>query len=310
MNVNSICPIRVVPSGATLGAEVRGVDLSRKLEPQEIERITEIWAEHLVLLFRDQELEDADLIRFAEQFGGIQPSGGRMRRWALGQKETGKMDSLDARVNYVSNLDKNGKPVMRNTYSGCYPLAWHSDNSYVDTPPIGTMLWADRIPDDGSGQTLFCNQIRAYEDLPEDVKALIDEKHTMQDNTRQLTNELRSHTKMPCSLDDIDGPVHPIVRIHSPSSRRALYLGRRASYPSTYIVEMPNDRGEEILDQLWAHATQEKYSWAHDWRRGDFLLWDNRAVMHRRTAINPEQPRVLHRVLIKGEPVKRDERGL
>jgi len=303
MRGTSVESIRVFPTGAALGAEVRGIDLARELEPRVIERLAEIWAEHLVLLIRDQELEDADLIRIANHFGGIQPSGARMLRWALGQKETGKMDSQDARVNFVSNLDRNGKPVMRNIYSGCYPLTWHSDNCYVDTPPIGTLLWADRIPDDDSGQTLFCNQIMAYEELSEEIKTLVHGKHTMQDHTRLLSNEPRPGTKIPRSLEEIDGPVHPIVRLHSPSGRRALYLGRRASYPSTYIVEMPNGKGEEVLDQLWAHATQEKYCWTHHWRRGDFLLWDNRAVMHRRTAINPEQPRVLHRVMIKGEPV-------
>jgi len=303
LSVTDVESIRVVPSGAALGAQVLGVDLSRELEPHVIARLAEIWAKHLVLLFRGQELEDTDLIRYAGYFGGTQSSGERMNRWARGQKETGKVDSQDARVNYVSNLDKNGKPVMRNIYSGCYPLSWHTDNCYVETPPIGTMLWADRIPDDNSGQTLFCNQILAYQELTEDVKALIAGKHTMQDSTRLLSNQLRPGTKMPRSLDDIDGVVHPIVRIHSPSGRQALYLGRRASYPSTYIVEMPNDRGREILDQLWAHATQERYVWTHRWQRGDVLLWDNRAVMHRRTAINPEQARVMHRVMIKGEPV-------
>ncbi|MDH3702297.1 MAG: TauD/TfdA family dioxygenase, partial [Alphaproteobacteria bacterium] len=137
----------------------------------------------------------------------------------------------------------------------------------------------------------------------DDLKAAIDGKHQMHDSTRNTANRLAPNATMPTSWKDIEGPVHPMVRIHPETGRKALYLGRRWSHPSTYIVEMPTDAGEALMDRLWAHATQEKYVWTHSWRPGDMLMWDNRCVMHRRTAINPTQPRVMHRTLIKGDPV-------
>ena len=302
-SVNSLNAIEVIPSGAALAAEVRGIDLSQPLPDDVQERLTKIWAEHLVLLLRGQELEDADLIRFSDYYGGQQMGGARKKRWEIGMKESGKAASTDARVNYVTNLDKDGNPAQHNRGTGSYELRWHSDNTYVDVPPTGTMLWADVIPDDDSGQTAFCNQIRAYAEMPEDLKALIQGKHMMHDGSRNTANLVHPHREMPKMQDDIDGPVHPMVRVHPPTGKHALFLGRRWDFPSTYIVEMPNDEGEDLMDRLWAHATQDKYVWTHHWKRGDFILWDNRAVMHRRTAINSNQPRILHRTMIKGVPV-------
>jgi taurine dioxygenase len=93
------------------------------------------------------------------------------------------------------------------------------------------------------------------------------------------------------------------VRVHPVTGRRALYLGRRRVWPSNYIIGLPNDESEALLDKLWAHATQPKYAWTHIWRVGDIVLWDNRCCMHYRTEIDPTQRRIMHRTTIKGEPV-------
>ena len=193
--------------------------------------------------------------------------------------------------------------LFRSRGNGAYELRWHSDNTYVEVPPTATLLWGQKIPIDGSGQTMFCNQILAYEELPDDLKQTIEGKHMMHDGSRNTANKVHLGLSAPETQAEIEGPVHPVVRIHPPSGKRALFLGRRWDYPSTYIVEIPGDEGEELMDRLWAHATNEKYVWVQDWTPGDLVMWDNRAVMHRRTAVNPASPRVMHRTLIKGEPV-------
>jgi taurine dioxygenase len=112
---------------------------------------------------------------------------------------------------------------------------------------------------------------------------------------------LRPTVKLPTTPEEVPGPVHPLVRVHPVTGRKALYLGRRRDWPSNYILGMPNAESEQLLDQLWAHATQEKYAWSHKWRVGDLILWDIRCAMHYRTPVDPKQARVLLRTVIQGE---------
>jgi taurine dioxygenase len=114
---------------------------------------------------------------------------------------------------------------------------------------------------------------------------------------------LRPTVRMPTRPEEVPGPVHPLVRVHPVSGRKALYLGRRRDWPSNYILGMPNDESERLLDKLWAHATQDKYAWGHKWRVGDLVLWDNRCAMHYRSEVDPTQARVLLRTVVEGEPL-------
>ena len=107
----------------------------------------------------------------------------------------------------------------------------------------------------------------------------------------------------PKSRADITGPVHPLVRIHPVTGKRALYLGRRRTWPSNYILGLSNEESEALLDKLWAHATKDEFAIMHRWKLGDLVLWENRCAMHYRTAIDPTQRRVMNRTQIKGEPV-------
>ena len=97
--------------------------------------------------------------------------------------------------------------------------------------------------------------------------------------------------------------MHPLVRVHPVTKKRALYLGRRRDWPSNYIIGLSNEESEALLDKLWAHATQPKYAWGHKWRVGDLVLWDNRCCMHYRSEVDAAQPRVLYRTVVKGDPV-------
>ncbi|HAT36839.1 MAG TPA: taurine dioxygenase [Rhodospirillaceae bacterium] len=226
-----------------------------------------------------------------------------MRRRALGLQEYSKGTPRDERINYVTNLDDEGKPSAKNISTGSAELRWHCDNTYRDVPPTGTILWAGQVPEDDTGRTLFCNEILAYEELPEGLKEAIEGYHLRHDGSRTSAETLHPDRVMPQSLDDISGALHPAVRIHPPTGKRTLFLSLRSNWPSIHLVEMPNNEGEKLMDRLWAHATQDKYVWAHSWQPHDLLMWDNRAVMHRRTAVNPGAPRVMHRTLIKGDPV-------
>jgi len=302
--VNTIDAIDAIPSGRALAAEVRGIDFAQPLPDDVREEVKRLWAEHLVLLFRGQKLDDDQLLAAAEVFGGQQEAGSRAFFLKAGHKP-GATHRVAQRagISIVSNLDENGKPVKYTEAVGSLELKWHSDNSYVDVPPAGSLLHSHIVPVNGGGQTSFNNQYLAYEILPNDLKQRIEGKHIRHDNLRNTAGRFRPTVEPPKTRDDIKGPAHPIVRIHPLTGKRALYLGRHYEFPSSHIVELDDAESEDVLNQLWDYATRDELKWTHDWAVGDLVLWDNRCTMHARSPVDHTQPRVLHRALIKGEPV-------
>jgi taurine dioxygenase len=303
IEVNAPQNVDVVPSGAALGAEIRGVDLSQPIPDETKEIMRKAWADHLVLLWRGQKLPDISFLEAAGIFGETKEPAARKFQVAGGYKIGGRIVPLHPHVSLISNLNEEGVPVMHNGSLGSAEVVWHSDNSYGEVPPAGSMLYAVIIPTDGGGDTYFNNQYLAYEELPEDLKRAVAGRSQRHDASRNSAGVLRPTVKLPETPEEVPGPVHPLVRVHPVTGRKALYLGRRRDWPSNYILGMPNDESEKLLDRLWAHATQEKYAWCHKWRVGDLVLWDNRCAMHYRTEVDVKQARVLYRTVIKGDPI-------
>ena len=301
--MNTLDALEVVPTGTALGAEVRGVDLMLPVPDALARALRRAWYEHLVLLFRGQHLDDDAVMRTAGIFGGSQASGAHsyFNRHAAAfnpHRVEGYPDILA-----VTNLDENGEPTLDNGGLGSHEVVWHSDNSYVEVPPAGSLLYAVEVPIGGGGHTSFSNQYLAYETLPAELGKAIEGRHQVHDSSRNSAGVPRPGVKLPEKPEDVEGPAHPIVRVHPHTGRRALYLGRRRARPSNYIVGLPNDESEALLDALWTHATQPGFAWEHVWRDGDAVLWDNRCTMHHRTLIDPSRRRMMHRIQIAGEPV-------
>ena len=303
--VNTLASLRVVPSGAALAAEIQGIDFSLPVPEDVKDALRRAWADHLVLLIRDQDIDDEQLLATSGIFGPPHEAASRKYHLDVGKQVDDKhMISRHPSVSIISNLDAEGKPVRDNGGLGSYEVVWHTDNSYVKVPPAGSMLYALEVPPPGSGgDTSFSNQYLAYEELPAELKKAIEGKSQVHDSSRNSAGILRPGVKLPTKPEEVEGPTHPLVRVHPVTGKRALYLGRRRDWPSNYIVGMPNDESEALLDALWAHATQPKYAWTHYWRVGDIVLWDNRCCMHYRTEIDLSYRRVMHRTTIKGEPL-------
>lgn len=299
---NSIDALQIIPTGAALGAEVRGVDLSKPVPDALAQALRTAWSEHLVLLFRDQEMASDQYLRAASVFG--HPQVGAARAYF---NKAGKIDTLhtlpEAEITILSNLGADGAPVKENAGLGSLEVVWHSDNSYIEQPPAGSTLYAREIPDDGTGKTSFNNQYLAYEELPDALRSAIEGRSSKQDASRNSAGVLRPGVKKPEGPEDVPGPMHPLVRVHPTTTRKALYLGRRRSWPSQFIEGVSQEESEAVLDQLWAHATQDKYAWTHIWRVGDMLVWDNRSAMHYREPVNSSQRRVMWRSQFEGERV-------
>lgn len=296
--------IQVKPSGRPLGAEVSGVDLSLPIDTETREALAAAWRQHLVLLFRGQRIGDEHLLAMAEAFGGAQATRSRDFYLKAGfDEKSGRVSALPG-ISIISNLDEDGKPVALHAGSGSQELKWHTDNSYVESPPKGSILHALQTPTNGGGHTSFANQYLAYDGLSDDLKARLPGLHVKQDDSRNTAGGLRPTRALPASRDEVTGPAHPLARVHPETGRTALYLGRRYAAPSSYVVELGEDESEALLDELWAAATRPEITWTHaDWRPGDVLMWDNRCTLHARTEVDPTQAREMHRTLIKGEAI-------
>ncbi|MFL2688184.1 MAG: TauD/TfdA dioxygenase family protein, partial [Alphaproteobacteria bacterium] len=194
----------------------------------------------------------------------------------------------------VMNVDMDKKRIDHSLSNA--EALWHTDMSYKPIPPLGSALYSREVPPSG-GNTCVSNMYLAYDDMPEVFLAEIAGKTAVHDASRNSAGRLRPGFEDEQDPSKTPGPHHPLVRTHSETGRKALFLGRR---PYSYISGLSVEDSEDLLDRLWAHATQDKYAWCHQWDVGDLLLWDNRCAMHRRDPFDIKHRRVMHRTQIAG----------
>jgi taurine dioxygenase len=284
----------IQPIGGALGADVHGVDLSKPVSEAAFEHIAAAWSEHLVLRFAGQRIDDHMLMQFSARFGQLDRVP--IAAANFDRIDSGLGDDVREWVTVISSVVKNGKPVGG---LGSYELVWHTDMSYNPLPPRASLLYALEVPPDG-GNTGFLNMYTAYETLSPELKRAVEGRTCIHDSSRNSAGELRKGFQRTLDVRRTPGAVHPLVRLHPVTKRKALFLGRR---PGAYIHGLAVEESEALLDAVWAHATQERFAWYQKWRAGDLVLWDNRSVMHRRDAFDESLRRLMHRTQIVGEPV-------
>ena len=283
---SAISLLEVRSAGGPLGPEIRGVDLSRALPEATFRAIEAAWYEHLVLFFRDRQVTDDDIMAFARRFGDLHS--------ASGAEYGGKPSELSDSVELISNIVRDGRPIGA---LGADEAAWHTDMSMFEIPASATMLYADEVPATG-GNTRFTNLYRAFETLPERLRTIVEGRRSIHDAATLATGGVRPGYDP--VVDKIKGPGarQPIVRSHPVTGRRALYLGRKGN---GYILGLPVDESDRLLDEVWAHMTRPEFVWEHEWRNGDVVMWDNRCCAHSRAAFDPGLRRRLRRVTVIGE---------
>jgi taurine dioxygenase len=271
----------VTPLTDHTGAEVIGLDFTQPIDIETRAALNHAFAERHVLVMRDQHFTPEQFKAAAQLFGELQAHDKKERHVA------GHPD-----VEYISNDEMvDGKRIIPGE-------TFHTDHSNHPRPPKATTLFAVELPTSG-GDTQYVNMHDAYDDLPEATKREIDglkAVHVYQSkysprSLGTISEESRRNLPPP--------GIHPLVRTHPENGRKALFLNpvRMES-----IVGIEDNEALALIDELMRHATQKKYEYRHKWRHGDWVMWDNRSVMHQ---ANPDydmrERRYLYRLLLKGE---------
>jgi taurine dioxygenase len=276
--------LEIIPTGAALGAEVRGVDLT-SLDDRQFAALRDAWYQHQVILLRGQTLDDQDLIAFSRRFGDLD--------WAPVQ-ETGRrfVEGLPE-IYIVSNVKQNGEPIGS---LGAGEAVWHTDMSYLEKPPMASTLYALEVPPSG-GNTSFCSMYAVYQSLPPELKRRIASLKIKHDGTYNSGGFLRQGVTPTDDPRTSPGALHPLVCTHPDTGRQMLYLGRRRN---AYLAGLELAESEALLDELWRFVERPEFKWEHVWRVGDLVMWDNRCTMHRRDPFDDATRRIMHRTQIKG----------
>jgi taurine dioxygenase len=273
--------------GAALGAEVVGIDLAKPLARAEVEVIATAWRERLVVVFRGQQLSDPELMAFSRNFGELDPPGPNPYGAPFNKEHP--------EINVISNVVENGKPIGG---LGDGEAVWHADMTYLDVPPKAATLHALEVPPpEAGGNTYFANMFAAYATLPQELEAAAQGRIAVHDASRNSAGALRKGYQPVTDVRETVGAHHPLIRTDPASGRKALFLGRR---PNAYVLGLEVAHSDALLDALWGHATQPAFAMCHRWQRGDVLMWNNLAVLHRRDPFDPKTRRVMHRSQIRG----------
>jgi len=271
--------IGVHPIAGAIGAEISGVNLSAPLDDETVAAIRRAWLHHLVIFFRDQELSPAEFLAFARHFG--EPIEYPFVKGIEGFPEITPVIKLEnERVNFGG--------------------LWHSDTTYLDTPPMGTMLIAREVPAYG-GDTLFANMYLAYEGLSPGLRRLLDglvavNSSTKADTTKTREDRMRDGANPAARAEYV--AEHPVVRTHPETGRKALYVN---GGHTVRFRGMTEEESAPLLRFLFAHQIRPEFTCRFRWEKGSLAFWDNRCAQHNPINDYHGFRRVMHRVTLAGD---------
>lgn len=273
--------IEVQKQPASCGALIRGVDLRRPLEAEQVAAIRAAWLEHQVVAFPDQDLSIEDIERFAGYFG---PEG-----------EDPYIAAIPGhpRVVQVRREPDEKTPIFAET--------WHSDWSFLPKPPAATVLYGNIIPPVG-GDTLFSDQYAAWAGLPEAMRSMLKDRKGIHSARRGyakdgMYGEKDKGRSMAIRYGDsaLKTQLHPIARPHGETGRLALFVSPGYTIG---IDGMPDDEARDVLLELFRHQAKAEYVYRHKWSPGMLTMWDNRCVIHAATGGYEGHRRLLHRITV------------
>ncbi len=274
-------PLSVTPQAAPCGAIVRGVNLCQALSAAQADEVRQAWLAHQVLAFPDQPMSVDDLERFASAIGPFSPDP--------------YFEAIPGHP-HVAQVKREADET-----SSIFADNWHSDWSFLPSPPAATLLYGDVIPPVG-GDTLFADQYAAWDALPEAMKAQLLPLQGVHSARRGYSRQGRYGEKdegrsMAIRFDDsaLATQLQPVARRHPETGRTALYVSPGYTIG---IAGLPDDEAQALLAELFAHQGQERFVYRHRWQQSTLLMWDNRCLVHAATGGYQGHRRLLHRITV------------
>jgi taurine dioxygenase len=270
--------VEVRRSSGALGAEIGGIDLAGPLDDATVAVLRTALLEHIVIFFRDQRLSPHDLLALARRFGEV------------------------VEYPFVKGLPECPLvlPVIKEAHERAnFGGVWHSDTAYLEQPAMATMLYALETPPVG-GDTMFANMAMAYEALSDGMQRLLCGLRALNVANKPVAQQTREEMRSKRAGTEVGetGTLHPVVRTHPETGRRALYVNLAHT---TRFEDMSEAESEPLLAWLFTHQVRPEFTCRFQWRPGSLALWDNRASLHYPLNDYHGHRRVMHRVSLAGD---------
>jgi taurine dioxygenase len=279
--------LSINPLSAALGAEIVGVDLRNPIDEATVKAIRNAFDQHIVTVFRGQDLSEDDQLRAAGYFGKV----AIRRRPAQGSDPGGQWDTP---FMLVTNIIEGGKSI------GVYgdgEMWFHHDTSYYPEPHRATLLYSMKLPSWG-GNTCFSNMYKAYENIPSALRSRLEGRKVLQ------VHDYKRRERLDIDKIDLAKVRHheqPIFITHPATGRKALYVSRLMS---ARIEGLSRAESDAVLDELFDIAERPAVVYEHAWRLGDLVIWDNWCSIHARKDFPREEPRLMRRLTIEGQAMR------
>ena len=274
--------ITVIPTGEACGAYIENIDLTQPLSEEVVEQIRQAWAEHHVIIFRNQQLSDDDLERISASFGNlaIDPF----------------VKSIEGRKHMIS-IQREADET-----SPIFADIWHADWTFKSDPPYATCLYSIEVPPQG-GDTLYANQVLALEEMPEELRSRLEGKLAIHSARMGYSkkgsygDKFKSKSMEVTASDEaLETETHPFIIKHPVSGKDSIY-GSAIAY-IIGIADMPTKDAMSLVMELQRWQVQEQFVYTHKWEKDMLVMWDNRSVLHKATGGFEGHRRELHRTTI------------
>ncbi len=270
--------ITVAKIAGALGAEIGGIDLSQPLAPGDVAAMRRALLDHLVIFLRDQHLSSENFMAFAEAFGT--------------PVEYPLIKGIDG-FPFITEI------VKLESDKANFGGIWHTDTTYLELPPMGSMLYALEVPPHG-GDTMFANQYLAYESLSAPLRKFLDEQTIV--NTSVKADVSKTREDMIKNAGETQShnhaAEHPAVRTHPETGRKCLYVNVAHS---SHFKGMSEEESAPILNYLFQHQVRPEFTCRFSWRKGSMAFWDNRAAQHNPVNDYHGFRRVMRRITLAGD---------
>lgn len=269
--------MEVIPQSNTIGAEIRGVDLSASLSDALIEQINQAFLDYQIIYFRDQQLTPQQYNDFALRFGSL--------------KDYMFADGIDG-FRYITEI------VKTETETESFGSFWHSDSVYLEIPPKITMLYARETPPRG-GDTLFSDMYALYDDLSDGFKSRLESLMAVNSASVVARDEYIYQEVKSKNADKKDQQaIHPVIRTHDETGKKAMYVN---SIHTLCLEGMSREESLPLLNYLYAQVQRPEYHFRLQWEVDTLAMWDNRCTQHYALNDYHGYRRVMHRIIVEGE---------